>query len=330
MEPKIRERFNDDILQEMLKRFGADTDTAEEIEAAESFIYEFTRQGQPLILRIGHSIRRTEGLIRGEMDWINHLAAGGARIAAAVPSASGEWVEVVPDAQGDAFMGTAFVKAQGDHLPRAEWTPEFVQHYGQTIGRIHRLSRDYTVSNPAWRRLAWNDPANFFDDAVLAGEDDEILGKFKALIARLGALPQDETYHMIHQDAHSGNFFVDDAGQITLFDFDDCCYGHAIYDIAMVLFYAALSREDAAEFAETFMADFLRGYRQEVDLPEQWLAELPHFLKLREIDLYGFITRDFDPGEDPWCDAYMEGRRERILNDVPMIDFDFTKLANLL
>ena len=44
---------------------------------------------------------------------------------------------------------------------------------------------------------------------------------------------------MIHQDAHLGNLFVDDNYTLTLFDFDDCVYGHFIYDIAMVLFYSA-------------------------------------------------------------------------------------------
>ncbi len=44
---------------------------------------------------------------------------------------------------------------------------------------------------------------------------------------------------MIHQDAHTGNLFVDDDYTMTLFDFDDCVYGHFIYDIAMVLFYIA-------------------------------------------------------------------------------------------
>jgi len=332
MEPRIRERFTDEILQELLQRYDADEGSAKELEAAESFIYEYQRDGKPLILRIGHSLRRSEEAIRGEMDWINHLTAGGARVAGAIASSQGEWVEPVSDDQGAFFMGTAFEKAQGDHIDWDAWSPEFMQHYGETMGRIHRLSREYTVSDPTWRRLAWDDEENFSADETFTQQDARVLERFKAVMAHLKALPKDETYHMIHQDAHTGNLFVDDTGQITLFDFDDCCYGHAIYDIAMVLFYGTLNRQNPAEFAENFMTHFLKGYRQEVKLEAKWLAEIPHFLKLREIDLVGFITRDFDPEttDDPWIKRYMEGRVERIVNDVPFIDYDFTKLAGLL
>jgi len=102
-------------------------------------------------------------------------------------------------------------------------------------------------------------------------------------------LPKDRAgYGLIHQDAHGGNFFIKD-GAITLFDFDDCMYGWFIYDIAMVLFYAALGKEDMAAFTKTFMGDFLQGYAQENMLDPPWLPEIPHFLKLREIDLYAII-----------------------------------------
>lgn len=332
MKPDIRARFTDDMLQEMLRRYAADEGSANEIDGAESFIYEYQCQGKPLILRIGHSLRRSEAAIRGEMDWINHLTAGGARAAAAVQSIKGEWVEPIADGHGAFFMGTAFEKARGDHLDWDEWTPQFMEHYGETIGRIHRLSRDYTASDPAWRRLAWDDEENFSADETFTQQDARVLERFKAVLAHLMALPKDETYHMIHQDAHTGNLFVDDAGQITLFDFDDCCYGHEIYDIAMVLFYGTLMRENPVEFAETFMMHFLMGYRKEVQLDAKWLAEIPYFLKLREIDLVGFITRDFEPEatDDPWIKAYMAGRVERIVDDVPFIDYDFSKLSHLL
>ena len=79
----------------------------------------------------------------------------------------------------------------------------------------------------------------------------------------------------MHQDAHGGNFFVDEAGNITLFDFDDCVYGHFIYDIAMVLFYAVMS--DFEQRTPEFCVPFFRGYRSENHLDPIWLSEIPHF-----------------------------------------------------
>ena len=44
------------------------------------------------------------------------------------------------------------------------------------------------------------------------------------------------------------NFFVDEAGQITLFDFDDCAHNWFINDVAIVLFYICLFyTSDAAD-----------------------------------------------------------------------------------
>jgi len=34
--------------------------------------------------------------------------------------------------------------------------------------------------------------------------------------------------------------------------------------------------------------------------------------------------------DDPWCVKYMDGRKQRILGDVPYIDFDWEKLAAYL
>jgi hypothetical protein len=41
------------------------------------------------------------------------------------------------------------------------------------------------------------------------------------------------------------------------------------------------------------------------------------------------IHRSFDVDnlEDPWVAMFMKGRRERIENEIPFIDFDFSSLA---
>jgi Ser/Thr protein kinase RdoA (MazF antagonist) len=144
----------------------------------------------------------------------------------------------------------------------------------------------------------------------------------------LDALPKNrDSYGLIHQDAHGGNLFVDEAGNITLFDFDDCVYSWFIYDIAVVLFYQVMYKDDPVVFAQVFMRHFMRGYHQHNRLDDAWLAEIPYFLKLREIDLYALIHRSFDINNlDAWCSHYMDNRKEKIENDLPYIDFDFSSL----
>jgi Ser/Thr protein kinase RdoA (MazF antagonist) len=143
-------------------------------------------------------------------------------------------------------------------------------------------------------------------------------------------LPKDDdSYGLIHQDVHGGNFFVDDNGDIMLFDFDDCVYGWYVYDIAMVVFYMVTNHPDPVGLATAFWPHFWRGYQQENDLDPAWLAEMPAFFKLREVDLYGIIHRSFDVENvtDEWAAQFMDGRRQRIEQDNPYIDIDFTRLA---
>jgi len=329
MNPKIVKRYNDKILNEAMRRYGIKASQIKLLDGFESFMYEFYRpQDGEFILRIGHSGRRSPEMIAGEVDWINYLARGGANVSRAILSNQGKLVEAVDDGHGEQFLATAFIKARGGPSWETEWTPKFVEHYGQVIGRIHRLTKDYEPSNPAWRREEWDSPGNLAIAEWLPASDTKILEKFQALMRYFATLAKDrDSYGLIHQDAHGGNFFVHD-GEITLFDFDDCVYSWFIYDIAMVLFYAAMFKDDMGAFTASFMRDFLRGYTRENKLDPQWLVELPTFLKLREIDLYAQIYFSFDVENlnDEWNIRYMQGRKEHVEAGLPYIDFDWESL----
>jgi hypothetical protein len=61
------------------------------------------------------------------------------------------------------------------------------------------------------------------------------------------------------------------------------------------------------------------------------LAELPYFLKLREIDLFAAIL--YTMGENPddeWGRNYMNGRRAKIENEIPYIEYDWDSLEKYL
>lgn len=329
MEKRIKDRFNDQILQEAMKYYRITEDNIHLLDGFESFMYEFNRGDQAFILRLAHSIRRNENLIQGEVDWINYLYHGGASVSQAILSEGGNLVESIPDAHDGYFLTTAFAKAQGQPPGKEMWDETLFEKYGQLIGRMHALSKKYSPPDPSWKRPEWDDPGMLDIDIWLPVSESNVLDKYLSLKSHLDSLPRSrDSYGLIHQDAHAGNFFLDDAGNITLFDFDDCAYSWYINDIAIVLFYIVIGREDQATFTRDFMTHFLRGYRQENDFDPGWLKEIPPFLKLREIDLYAVIHRSFDVDniDHPWVAMYMENRKTRIENDVPFIDFDFETL----
>lgn len=323
MEPEIKNRYNNHILAEARQRFGIAPDQIKLLDGFESYMYEFEKDDSEFILRIGHSRRRSPDMIRGEVDWINYLAKGGAGVARAVESAQGNLVEIIPDAKDGAFLATAFVKAPGaDAWTAGWWGEDWFAEYGRLLGKMHRLTKSYKPAKLEWNRSSWDAPENLEIEEHIPESISFVSEKFRELMQHLQSLPTGpEDYGMIHQDAHGGNFFVNENGKITLFDFDDCTYGHFAYDVAMVLFYAVTNREDAEEFAPIFWRPFWQGYCEENELDPKWLCEIPHFLKLREIDMIAVLYRscDMDNLDDPWIKAFMNGRLDRIANDVPYI-----------
>lgn len=339
MEKRIRERYNDAILDEARGRYDIAPEQITLLDGFESFIYEFRRDGRPFILRVGHSLRNSPSWVLGEADWINYLVDGGVTAARAVPSAGDNLVESIDDGQDGAFLATAFVKAPGLPVWRTEagWSPALYETYGRLIGRMHALARGYVPRDPAASRPRWDSPrisgATFVSD-ILPASERVILDKYRALYDYVKQLPESpDAFGLIHCDAHAGNFFVDEAGTITLFDFDDCHYGWFINDIAMVLFYMVINDADPPGLTAAFMPHFLRGYRQEHRLDPSWLPEIAPFLKGREIELYAVIHRSLDVEDlssNPWIEAFMKDRKALIEAGAPTVDFDFASLAPYL
>lgn len=330
MDPTIRNRYHDGILHEAMRRYDIAPDDIDPGDGFESFIYRFTRGGQRFILRLAHTLHRTPEAIHGEVDWINYLAAGGASVARAVPSASGELVEAIDDGAGGRFLATAFTCAPGKPPWEAGWTPALRETYGRLIGRMHALTRRYEPSDPAWRRHDW--PADTVASVrrQLSAADPRALDRYMALVDRVSGLPRGrDDYGLIHFDAHEANFFVD-GDTITLFDFDDCGYNWLANDIAMVLFYQVTNVDDPEGKAAAFLPDFLRGYRVENALNPAWAALIHDFMTMREIELYAVILLSYgitpeqaDTIPHAWTRRFMQGRRERIAAGRPYLEMAF-------
>jgi len=329
MDNLIRNRYSDAILQEAMRRYDIASESIRPLDAFESFIYEFERDSDAFILRIGHSFRRNQALVLAELDWINYLADGGVGVSRAIPSIQGNLVESISDQQGGFFLAAAFVKAPGTP-PWEIWTPNLYETYGHAIGQIHALSRQYHPNPATGRRPDWDDHIFDFVESYLPGSEFIAKQEYKELCALANTLSKDrDSYGLTHQDAHGGNFFVDETGRLTFFDFDECAYHWYVNEIAVILFYILQDADDGPACASEFMTHFLKGYLQASPLPPSWLKEIPCFLKIREIELYAAMHRDFDVNDikNEWCARFMRGRKSRIEHGLPYVDFDFESLA---
>lgn len=336
MEPEIGKLFSPQILIKALKAYGIAAHNAHILDGFESFIYKVHKNGMDYILRISHESRRTANQVQGESEFLNHLMQGGLSVPQVLLSEHSRLVERIPADDGSFFLTTLFEKAPG-HPPSGEdWGPDLFKTMGAFMGKMHRLSKVFNPSLPCYSRY---DIEQDCEEMVHIGrkhlptEDHSILKAYLDTVEEICQLPKDpDSYGLCHVDFHGGNFFVTAEGRITLFDFDDCQYAWFIYDVAMALFYAIdhdCSSPEALEEARRFLSAFWQGYQAENKLNQDWLAVLPLFLRLREIDLYILLHRSKDIGNlDPWCASYMKNRREKILERHPYCGLDYKAINN--
>ncbi len=329
MEATVKSQFNQEILDRALSRYGIDPSEAEELDAFESFVYQCRHQGKDRILRISHSRRRPWESIAGEIDWLNYLFDRGMTVCRAVPSKSGDYCEILSD-EREYFTAAVFERALGQPSNPEIWRPPLFEAMGAMMGRMHALTQAYKPGNSRFKRPQWHEAMAGMAEKFIPADQQTIIDKIDALNAETQRLPiSPETYGLVHFDFHRGNFLVEDQGRIHLFDFDDSQCTWFADDIAIALFYAippdCSSSDDLAQ-ASQFLTHFLAGYRSENQIPPEWLARLPLFLKRREMDVYTVVHRSADLNNlNGWTAQFMEDRAARIEEGVPFVDLDFAR-----
>lgn len=302
-----------------------------------SHVYEATKEGQDLVLRITPPNQEIDLLsTKAILAWMDHLARHGAAVTRPVPSQEGNLIEIVT-IDSDLYVCVVYEKAQGalaETLSFDQWQGQLFENLGRAIGRIHSLAKRYRPADAALIRPDWDHIGNCFNPGdELDPSQASILTRKNEILQLIQALPrQPGDYGLIHADLHLGNFLVDlPSSVVTILDFDDCCQGWYAMDIAMTLFdmLVVYPVADKACFADQFLADYLKGYRQETDLSSFSIANLPHFLKLVEIGIYTQVYRSYAAGQmDEWITKFMADRSEGIEQGFAYVDLNFGKYSS--
>jgi len=168
MEQAIRDQFNPSILEQAASHYGLDAGSLEELDGFESFIFQARQNGTPRILRLSHSLRRTEEHILGEADFINTLRDNGLSVPRVIPSRHGRLAESIPAANGR-FIAVLFEFARGSHPQKADRTPELHEAMGRYMGEMHRLSKRYQPIR-RYRFSIFDESPEFLETFLPAGE----------------------------------------------------------------------------------------------------------------------------------------------------------------
>ena len=322
MDKYIHDLFNDEILVSLIKYYDLTLKDILKVGGFENYIYGYKRDSNDYILRISHSSHRSLDMVKAELDFINYLAMNNANVSTPVLSNQGNFVEKEKDREGGYFTISSYTKARGIPPKKDHIKDVFLYNYGKTVGMFHRLTKDYHESNGVKKRFNWDrDPLIVNARRYLPAEDDLIYEKFITLINEIKEIPQNrDNFGLIHTDIHFGNFFVED-NNLTVFDFDDCCYFYFVSDIAIALFYYLyFVEENRDKVGRDFLNKFMKGYLSENPLNREDYQLIDKFLKLREIILYIVVLRSCDLTTDKWGQKYYQFYRHRILNDIPFVN----------
>jgi Ser/Thr protein kinase RdoA (MazF antagonist) len=305
-------------------------------EGCANLVYGYEHEGQSRILRISFRPDRTAELIHAELHFLNYLAENGVRVSRPVPSQNGELLETIW-LEGIPLHVVSFVKGRGMRVPDngyryREDAPieEYFQNWGRVLGQMHALTKGYQpvggrVKRPVWFELH---KSSLAIETRVPDRLPVVRDRIRSLLAEIKALPRDsDSYGLIHGDFNDGNFTVDYAnGDITVFDFDDCCYFWFVYELASAweggvgrVMFRGL--EERKAFMDRYMDQVLAGYARENELPpERWMVRLPLFVKLIQVEEFlHFVQYIDDPDEE--MQAHLNYKIKCIEDDLPYMGF---------
>lgn len=305
---------NFDLARAALAHYAHDPDRLDEslswFRISSNAVYPYFHQGELHFLRLCPAAEKQLADIAAEIEFIRYLRSRDYPAMEPISSLSGALWGTISTPWGDYHM-SAFKRVPGKAIEDVPLTQEILRAYGSSLGRMHRLSADFT---PTLRRPTYEDVAEVMRTA-LPGKLHPVLAE---VVAQLSRLPRTkETYGLVHYDYEPDNVFCDEATQqISIIDFDDSLYHFYALDVEQAL--DSLGElVPPADFPQA-RAVFLDGYRSEHPLPPEMEAAFPlmrQFINLRACARL-HTCLDSQPKENPaWLTALtarLTARRDKL------------------
>lgn len=278
--------------------------------------------GERYVLRIHRPSRRTIAEVRSEMMWLAALRQDtNLVVPQPIPTRDGEFVTIVgvegvPEPRMCVLLRWITGRFMNDGL-----TPSHLERAGAFMAHLHlstiqfklpdgfvrgRLDNLYGKPQGISETVARQQVDNPEDEAmailhvadVCSSQDtilvEKLIGKIRGVQRTIGHQP--EVFGLIHGDFHQWNYLFHQ-GQVRLIDFDDCGYGHHLYDMAVTIY-----NIDWKDNASALRVGFLAGYRQVRPLSDEHEQYLDTLMALRDLQmmLWAIEMRDHPAFRHKW------------------------------
>lgn len=291
------------VLKSLARSFGT---TASDLthfaggrEDSDGTLYAYPYQDRHRLLKImavqEAEAPRSQQRLDERLRFMRYLGEKGAQIAYPHFSPQANLYETCLHA-GNLWFAYSMEIYPGQIRRPADWDPDFFRRWGQVIGQLHRLAKDY----PAWQ--ANSDPETGEEFLTWCQEwqgfyswcqDEEVKSKWLSVKERLETLTVNpQVFGFVHNDPHLFNLLAN-GDRLILLDFDVASHHWFANDIAiasqhvLVFLTGGLSKPlHNRRKLHAFLSYFLEGYSRENRLPSEWLKNLDLFIAYRRILLF--------------------------------------------
>lgn len=289
------------------------------ISETENKVYRVeTEHGDRYVLRIHRPEAKSLIEIQSEMEWLSALRRDTDIVAPEpVATTNGEWVATAQRLEEARPRHCVLFRwVEGELVGENPDAGKF-SRMGGLMAKLHRHARRFRPSEGFYR----GDPNGyqFDDDAIsptLLREDTylrpgdldhmrEALALIRDHMRELGRSA--DVFGLIHGDLHLFNCLYFE-GDVRPIDFDDCGWGHFLYDMAVSLLMIQ-DREDC----DALTRSFLEGYRR----VEPFDPDLERYLETfnvarRFIDLPWLLENMHNPLLADWARTYIPSSLEAL------------------
>ncbi|MCM3272766.1 phosphotransferase enzyme family protein [Paenibacillus elgii] len=332
---KIGETYLLPLVSELYGLEGYETKRVKAHAGGRNVVYTCEKEGADAkIIRIAFLNDRSREDFLGEVEYIRYLFEHGGSVSDVISSRKGNLLEEITH-HNHTFFICLFKKAKGklfveNHYRYREGAPitEYYYNCGKVLGKLHHISKGY---DPVHRRYSFFDKYNAeYIDKLIPGSLSLLKEKLRELLETLKGMDTNhQSFGMIHFDYNDGNYMIDfETGQITVYDFDNSCFGWYMFDLASLWTNGMgwIAAEPDASKRKKFMDDYfktaLEGYRSETMIENSMLEKLPLFI---QVNLMEGIVDAFEVmrnnGEEPECDEELSYRIKCLEDDIPYMGF---------
>lgn len=218
-------------------------------------------------LKIGYAGVRSKEMVQSEMQWLAdmQLAEIDLHLSTPIPGKDGERVvshkiEGIPGERHSVLMTWL-----SGRLVSSKPTPEKLKHVGMAMAKLHHFSDSYQPKQPfmtfdAFRCDEWGGLYYLEESHPFLTADDK--AQFQQAIqtaeTALSKARERDGLKLIHADLHLKNTMWH-KGELAVFDFDDCRWGHDLQDLGVILSWF----DEESGDGQAMRTAFLKGYQSQ-------------------------------------------------------------------